>query len=116
MTSEQALKAFNSLHEGSDVPAAGEGETDGWISVKDRLPEIIDDDCSVEVLVVGWKGTHPHDTIQYDICSWERLMNPEFTDYKGNKVLYGWNKRWWDTNPDLYQVHYWTPLPKPPQP
>ncbi len=89
-----------------------------WISVEDRLPELIDDDYSEEVLCVGHKGTHRNDPnfVRYEVMSYEKLCESKQTriNYKGEKILYGWSNDWWNTNPDLYDVSHWMPLPKPP--
>jgi hypothetical protein len=89
-----------------------------WISVKDKLPEIIEDDYSDEVLCVGHKGTHPNEDVfvRYEIMRWKKLSESEqvLNDWMGKKIKYGWSNRWWDTNPDLYNITHWAYL-KPPR-
>jgi hypothetical protein len=84
-----------------------------WISVKDSLPEIIEEDGQSElVLCVGHKGTHP-DYVQYELMHWTELAKPDLLDSKGNPIRYGWSNRWWDKNPDLYEVSHWAKLTQP---
>lgn len=67
---------------------------------------------------MGRKGTHrnePDCYIRYEIMQWTKLNRPELKNSKDEWILYGWSNRWWDTNPDLYQVEYWIPLPEPPK-
>ena len=89
-----------------------------WISVKDKLPEIIEDGYSDKVLCVGHKGTYPNEDgfVRYEIMSWKKLSESEqvLTNWRGKKIKYGWSNRWWDTNPDLYDVTHWAYL-KPPR-
>jgi hypothetical protein len=84
-----------------------------WISVTERMPEIVEDGESETVLCVGWKGTHPQQAPTYELMKWTKLYKPELTDYKGRPIEYGWSNRWWDTNPDLYNVHFWCSLVHP---
>ncbi len=91
-----------------------------WISVNERHPEIVEEyGESDEVLCVGHKGTHPNEEgfVRYEIMSWKKLSESEqiLRDWKGKKIKLGWSNRWWDTNPDLYSVSHWMPLPKSPQ-
>lgn len=79
--------------------------TEGWISVKDKMPEMPDGDCSLPVLVLGFKLSRP-ESFEYDTCCWRVGLD-------GKKE---WSKEWWNDNPDYYWIHYWQPLPKPPQP
>lgn len=87
---------------------------DKWISVKDRLPTIIKDGYSEEVLCVGYKSTNK-ESVRYEIMSWMELSESQQTtlNYKWEKIKYGWSNRWWDTNPDLYEITHWTPLSEP---
>jgi len=82
----------------------------GWISVKDHKPPLIDEYESELVLCVGWKSTNPYETIQYELMTWEKLNKPKIRNYKGDLIKYGWSNRWWDENPDLYEIHFWKPL------
>jgi hypothetical protein len=88
--------------------------TEGWISVKDRLPEIVEDGQSALVLCVGHKGTHP-EWQQYELMNWIKLDKPDIMNHKGEWIHYGWSNRWWDRNPDLYEITHWMPLPEPPR-
>lgn len=89
---------------------------EGWISINDRLPEISEDGESELVLCVGRKGTHRDEEgwEQYEIMRYVKLDMPDMKDSKGQWINYGWSNRWWDRNPDLYEVEYWMPLPKYP--
>lgn len=81
-----------------------------WVSVEDGLP-----DLDEPVLCLGFKCSPDRlDTAQYEIMHRMYLDKPELTDHKGNPVKYGWSTRWWDTNPDMYGIFYWMPLPEPP--
>ena len=90
--------------------------TGGWISVKDRLPEILEDGESALVLCAGRKGTHRHEEgwEQYELMRYVKLDKPDMMNHKGEWIFYGWSNRWWDRNPDLYEVEYWMPLLKLP--
>jgi len=88
-----------------------------WIDRKDRLPEIGEDGYSEAVLCFGYKGNHPNeeDFMIYEVMYWKELEEDEQVaiDAWGKKVKYGWSNRWWDTNPDLYNISHWAYL-KPP--
>lgn len=84
---------------------------DGWISVKDRKPELGED-----VLCLGYKATRPEETVTHQVLAWVKLEKPIGRDSKGNLVEYGWCDQWWNTNPDLFDIYYWHPLPQPPRP
>jgi len=64
------------------------------------------------VLCVDHKGTHP-EWLQYELMKWVKLDNPDIMDHKGQLIYYGWSNRWWDRNPDLYEITQCTPLTKP---
>jgi hypothetical protein len=87
-------------------------EKPDWISVKERLPELLEDDESELVLCVGYKGTHP-DYIQYELMRWVKLDKPDMKNYKGEWIFYGWSNRWWDRNPDLFQITHCAKLTTP---
>jgi hypothetical protein len=40
---------------------------------------------------------------------WVKLDKTDLLDHNGKPIQYGWSNRWWDTNPDLYDVHFWKP-------
>jgi hypothetical protein len=87
--------------------------TEGWVSVTDRLPDIVEDGESDLVLCVGHKGTHP-EWKEYELMKWTKLDKPDIMNHKGEWIHYGWSNRWWDRNPDLYEITHWMPLPTPP--
>lgn len=83
-----------------------------WISVDERLPEILEDGESEDVLCLGFKKSMP-DTAAYVIMRWKLLEKIELLDLKGNPKQHGWSDRWWNINPDGYEIHYWKPLSSP---
>lgn len=89
-------------------------EPDGWISVKERLPKIGEDGESDLVLCLGYKMSRI-ETVTYSLMKWIKLNKPDLKNSNGEWIEYGWSNRWWDTNPDYYNIHLWQPLPSPPK-
>lgn len=87
-------------------------EAKDWISVDDKKPEIIEDGQSEEVLCLGFKMGNPN-TATYALLRWTELENPDLLDHQGNPIKYGWNDRWWDKNPDYYNIWFWQKLTVP---
>ncbi len=83
-----------------------------WISIDDALPEIGEDGESKLVLCKGTKGTHRGEEgwTEYELMRYTKLDKPDLKNSKGEWILFGWSNRWWDTNPDLYAVEFWTHL------
>ena len=77
------------------------GKESGWISVKDRLPELPDfDHCDRMVITCDWKG---HVAPMY----WERRT------IRGKSI-----ERWryhFDRVYDCFGITHWMPLPEPPK-
>ncbi len=90
-----------------------------WIDVKDKMPEILEDGISENVLCFGIKGNYPNDISKavYEVMCYKELEPEEQIIYKpnGTKVKYGWSNRWWDLNQDLYIVTHWAYLTPPKQ-
>lgn len=81
-----------------------------WIRVNERKPEIKEENESDLVLCMGFKSNRP-DMIEYELMRWVKLEKPDTRDRSGSPIEFGWSKRWWDTNPDHYQIHFWRSLP-----
>lgn len=84
----------------------------GWISVKDRLPEENECDCSLECLVVcrtfgGYEGSY---------VSIEKAIF--FKDIPADECLGYYNHYWQITSGDMiipFEVTHWQPLPEIPK-
>lgn len=83
---------------------------EGWISTYDKYPELDSEGESEYVLCVGWKGTHPEDTVEYVVMKYLYIEDTGMLNWKGEKIKHGWSIRSWDTNPDLYDIYFWKKL------
>lgn len=105
VTTIEGRKADNELYEALDIALAA--LRNGWISVKDKLPEDIlpkdSDRLMIKCLVIS-KGKKDVRTL----CRQRRIMS---FDPKVNKIHYTdwfWSKY-------AHNITHWQPLPEPPK-
>ena len=84
---------------------AANNSSSDWISVKDRLPDLIENTTSKNVLVYRdcGEGTVPSIAVSF---LWSESVQIEIN---GKKEI--WNNQ----EPNGYRVTHWQPLPEPPK-